>query len=88
MADLSEENPTTDEDLKKRILDNLDALDKRGKLRVLDFARQLAAREPSRKIGDTGGALLAFAGSIPKEDLEEIKKAIEEDCEKVDLSEW
>lgn len=88
MADLPEENPITDEDLKKRVMDNLDALDRRGKLRVLDFTRELATRESSRKVGDTGGALLAFAGSIPKEDLEAMKRAIEEDCEKVDLDEW
>lgn len=87
MADL-QENQTNDEELKRSVLESFDTLDRREKLEVLDFTRQLAAREPSRKIGDTGGALLAFAGSIPKEDLEEIKKAIEEDCEKVDLSEW
>lgn len=88
MADLPEETPINDEDLKKRVLDNLDALDRRGKLEVLDFTRELVAREPSRKVGETGGALLAFAGSIPKEDLEEMKKVIEEEFGKVDPDEW
>ena len=87
MADLPEENPITDEDLKRRVLDNLDALDRRGKLRVLDFTRELARREPS-KVGATGGALLAFAGSIPKEDLDEMEKVIEEQFEKVNSDEW
>lgn len=88
MADLPEENPITDEDLKKCVLENLDALDRKGKLRVLDFTRELAAREPSRNVGETGGALLAFAGSIPKEDLDEIEKIIEEEFEKVDEEGW
>ena len=87
MADLHEKDPLNDEDLKKRVLDNLDALDRRGKLLVLDFTRELARREPST-VGATGGALLAFAGSIPKEDLEEMKKVIEEEFGKVDLDEW
>ncbi len=88
MADLPEETPITDEDLKKQVLDNLDALDRRGKLRVLDFTSGLATRESSRKVDDTGGALLAFAGMIPKEDLEEMKKVIEEEFGKVDPNEW
>ncbi|MBA3424342.1 MAG: hypothetical protein H0U04_07295 [Rubrobacter sp.] len=87
MADLPEEPPTTDEDLKKRVLNNLDALDRRGKLRVLDFASELARREPS-KVGPKGGALLAFAGSIPKEDLDEMEKVIEEEFGRVDPDEW
>ena len=88
MADLSEENPTTDEDLKKRILDNLDALDKRGKLRVLGFIRELSAESKARRPRDTRKALLALAGSIPKEDLEEMRRAIEEGCEQVDEETW
>jgi len=87
MADLPEEIPITDEDLKKQVLDNLDALDRRGKLRVLDFTSELTRREPS-KVGATGGALLAFAGSIPKEDLDEMEKVIEEEFGRVDPDEW
>jgi len=87
MVDLPEETPTTDEDLKKRVLNNLDALDRRGKLRVLDFTRELTRREPS-KVGAKGGALLAFAGSIPKEDLGEMEKVIEEEFGRVEPDEW
>ncbi len=88
MTNIPYDNAPNDEDLKRRVLENLDVLDRRGKLQMLDFSRELAIRGPSPKIGDKGGALLAFAGSIPKKDLEEIGKAIEEDCEKVDLDEW
>ena len=87
MADVPEET-LRDEDLRKRVIDHFDALDRRGKLRVLDFTKDLAAREPSRRVGETGGALLAFAGSIPKEDLDTMEKVIEEEFEKVDPAEW
>jgi hypothetical protein len=34
------------------------------------------------------GAFLAFAGTIPAEDLEEIRRAVEEDCERIDEEGW
>lgn len=88
MADLPEENPITDEDLKKRVLDNLDALDRGGKLQVLDFTSELVTGSESRRPRDTRAALLALAGTIPKEDLEEMRQAIEEGCEQVDEETW
>ncbi len=39
MADLPDKDQANDEDLRKRELDNLDALNRGGKLRVLDFTR-------------------------------------------------
>jgi len=49
---------------------------------VLDFARALAEREmPDRS------RLLPFAQGFTKEDLDALRQA-EQDCEKVDLSEW
>ncbi len=88
MTYLPEETPTNDEDLKRRVLGNLDALDRRGKLKVLDFSRELAAEREARRPRDTREALLALAGSIPREDLEEIRRAIEEGCEQVDEEAW
>ena len=38
MADLPDKDQANDEALRKRVLDNLDALDRGGKLRVLDFS--------------------------------------------------
>jgi hypothetical protein len=83
----------SDEEIKRRVLENLDALDPSDKRRVLDFSTELAARGPAkermaRPVGDTGGALLAFAGTIPEDDLEEIRRAVEEDCERVDEEGW
>ncbi len=88
MADMPNEDPITDEDLKKRVLDNLDALDRRGKLRVLDFTSELATGTEARRPQDTRAALLALAGTIPKEDVEEMRRAIEEGCEQVDEETW
>lgn len=88
MADLPEEAQITDDDLKQRVLDNLDALDRRGKLRVLDFSGKLVTEGETRRPRDTRAALLALAGTIPKEDLEEMRRAIEEGCEQVDEETW
>lgn len=91
MSDTTKRRPE-DEDIKQRVLEQLDALDAEGKRKVLDFSRELSAREASvrlpRPVGDTGGALLAFAGTIPAEDLEEIRRAVEEDCERIDEEGW
>jgi hypothetical protein len=90
MTHLPEEvTPTDDEDLKRRLLDNLDTLDRAGKLKVLDFSRELVAeREAPRRPRDTQKALLALSGSIPEEDLKQMRKAIEEGCEQVDEESW
>lgn len=92
MPDTTKRRPE-DEEIKRRVLEQLDALDAEGKRKVLDFSRELSARDAPearqpRPVGDTGGALLAFAGTIPAEDLEEIRRAVEEDCEKIDEEGW
>lgn len=39
-------------------------------------------------LGTPGEQLLRFAGSIPPDDLQEIREATEQDCERVDINEW
>lgn len=75
------------------MLEQLDVLDAEGKRKVLDFSRELSVQEAPevgqpRPVKDTGGTLLAFAGTIPAEDLEEMRRAVEEDCEKIDEEGW
>jgi len=53
--------------------------------RVLEYARTLAGPLP---VGTKGNDLLRFAGSIDEADLDEISRAIESGCEKVDEDEW
>lgn len=62
-----------------------------GKLRVeeqrqvLEYVRSLAEAKP---VGVHGKTLLAFAGTIERSDLELMRIAIEEGCEKVSPDEW
>jgi hypothetical protein len=53
--------------------------------RVLEFIRTLGAEVPDTL---SGKGLVRFVGIIPPDDLARMAQAIEEDCEKVDVSEW
>jgi len=53
--------------------------------RVLEFARTISG---STIQGVPGRQLLRFAGSIPPDDVQLMRQAIEQDCEQVDLDEW
>lgn len=75
------ETPTTIQEIVRR-LENLSP----GKQRqVLDFVLELSGELPA---GTPLKELLKFAGTIPLEDLEQMKQAIEEGCEQVYESEW
>lgn len=52
---------------------------------VLEFVRSLVKAEVR---GTPGHQLLRFAGSIPSDDLQLMREAIERDCERVDIDEW
>ena len=53
--------------------------------RVLDFADTLS---PSVPRGVPGSQLLKFAGLIPADDLELMRSAIENECERIDVDQW
>lgn len=53
--------------------------------RVLEFARTISG---STIQGFPGRQLLRFAGSIPPDDVQLMRQAIEQDCEQVDLDDW
>lgn len=53
--------------------------------RVLEFARTLTKTEVQ---GIPGRRLIRFAGSIPSDDIDLMREAIQQDCEQVDDSEW
>lgn len=53
--------------------------------RVLEFARTISG---STIQGIPGRQLLRFAGSIPPDEVQLMRQAIEQDCEQVDLDEW
>jgi hypothetical protein len=72
----------TTESIKDNLIDQIDKLPRDLQLRVLDFVKALTPK------GVEGKSLLRFEGAILADDLKIISKAIEEGCEKVDISEW
>lgn len=68
-----------------KIVEQLKALPNELQWRVLEFTRALAASVPH---GVSGQQLLRFAGTIPTDDLQIIRQAIEQGCEQVDANEW
>jgi hypothetical protein len=70
---------------REQILAELDQLPLDRQRRVLEFARALALVKP---VGVPGKDLVRFAGSIPKKDLQQMKAAIEEACERIDRDGW
>ena len=80
-------NMNLDPAIQGELLSYLGQMPADDQARVVDFARTLAT-VPKRKKGVPGKELLRFAGTIPHEDLEEMKRAIEEGCEQIDLNEW
>jgi len=77
-----------DEEIKRRVIERLDDLNVEGKRKVLDFSERLSSRGEPQVQRDTRAALLRYAGTISKEDLDRISEAIEEGCEKVDEEGW
>jgi hypothetical protein len=71
--------------LTQRIADEVAKLPPQDQERVLAFAQALNL-SPQR--GTPGKDLLQFAGSIDKDDAEAMKRAIEEECERIDGDEW
>lgn len=68
--------------IKDDIIAQIEKLPYDLQLRVLDFAKTLKPK------GVKGKNLLQFEGAIPSDDLKLMSKAIEEDCERIDASEW
>lgn len=68
--------------IKDNLIAQLDKLPYDLQLRVLDFVKSLIPK------GVEGKSLLRFEGAIPTDDLNLMAKAIEENCEKVDIGEW
>ncbi len=77
--------------VEERLLSILRELSPERVQEVLAFAEALSLLEGRRAPlprGVPGERLLAFAGRIAPEDVAAMKRAIEEDCERVALDEW
>ena len=73
------------DNLKTELLEQIEKLTPSQQNQVLDFVLELSGELPE---GTPLKELLKFAGTIPLEDLEQMKQAIEEGCEQVYESEW
>jgi hypothetical protein len=70
--------------IQSEILSYLGQLDSDDQARVVGLARSLA--NASRR-GSPGKDLLRLVGTIPHDELERMKQAIEEECERVERHE-
>jgi hypothetical protein len=68
-----------------KVVDQLKTLPYEMQWRVYEFTRALVASVPR---GVPGSQLVRFAGAIPLDDLQLMRQAIEEGCERVDANEW
>jgi hypothetical protein len=68
--------------IKDNLIAQIDKLPYDLQLRVLYLVKALISK------GVEGKSLLRFEGTIPADDLQLMSKAIEEGCEKIDISEW
>ena len=66
------------------VVEQLKAMPQDLQWQVLEFARTLKVEIR----GTPGRELLRFAGSISPDDLQLMREAIEEDCNRVDVNEW
>ena len=71
------------ENLKQKLLEQIEKLTPLQQKQVLDFALELSGELSKRYPGKN---LLQFAGTISKEDLEIMKQTIEEECGMASLS--
>ena len=69
--------------LTQQILQEVGQLNSEQQREVLGFARLLRLKK-----GNPGHDLLRFAGTIDAGDLEQMSRAIEADCERVDPNAW
>jgi hypothetical protein len=69
----------------EQIVEQVKALPDNLRHQVLTFVRSL--RTVARR-GTPGSVLLQFAGGISIEDVESMREAIENDCERIDGNEW
>ncbi len=69
----------------EEVVEQLKVMPQHLQWQVLEFVRALVKAEVR---GTPGQQLLRFAGSIPADDLQLMRAAIEQDCEQVDVDEW
>ena len=74
-----------DTSILNQLIEQLKVMPQDLQWQVLEFARALS---DSTIQGVPGRQLLRFAGTIPPDDIQLMREAIEQDCEQVDADEW
>jgi hypothetical protein len=72
-------------DLRQQIAQQVDKLPVDMQEQVLRFVASLS---PSAAVGESGARLRRFASSLDPVSAHEMTQAIEEECERVDASDW
>jgi hypothetical protein len=70
--------------LVREVVEHLEALPQELQEQVLSLVRAL---DPTLRQGVAGNRLRQFAGTISREDLDAMSRAIEHGCEQVDIDE-
>ncbi len=71
--------------LVRDLIKHLETLSPQLQAQVMDYVRTLDAE---RARGVPGKDLVRFAGTISKQELAAMSRAIEQGCEQVDLDQW
>lgn len=72
-------------DVRDEIVARVEKLPREMQEQVLRFVASLSAPTPR---GESGAVLRRFSGSLDTVSAREMIRAIEEECERVDASEW
>jgi hypothetical protein len=72
-------------DVREEIAKRVEKLSPDMQQRVLSFVASLAASSPT---GEIGAALRQFSSSLDSVSAQEMTRAIEEECERIDAGEW
>lgn len=72
-------------DLKREIVERVEKLPPKLQAEVLRFVTSLPMHAPT---GESGAGLRQFSGLLDRTSAEEMNRAIEEHCERVDSGEW
>lgn len=76
---------STTQDLKEQLLDDFERLPAEMQRKVGEFAHALVLTTPR---GTPARQLLPLVGTLDPESAREMREAIEEGCERVDMNEW
>ena len=72
-------------EIKKKLIEDLKKMPFDSQKKVQEFAHALLITQSK---GRSGKEMMKFSGTLSNDDAGELKRIIENGCEKVDLNEW